>query len=531
MTGRFRLAKYFSFVLLLAVIVLLSLLFFQVMVGFLIPMFLAAILVVIFGPFHHWILKKVGKRKKIAALATTVLIILVVLLPFGVMFGLAAAEARQVVHDFNTSQVLVEISKIRKSIGLNFPANSEFRAIEADFVEMRSGNPYTDADRKTDLDRQQVLLGDIRQNAKKLSANLTSSGDSSATKTAAVRPMDPTWQQFQQEFEQLSQLHQKTQFETDPAKLAQAYPQFHAKVGKTYQTFNDFKNRQLGGKLWTWLREQANPTNEQLIKESQPILAYMRDQLFELGASTTAFLIRMILGIAITVISLYFFLLDGPGMIESIKALSPINDMHEDELIREFAQVSRAVVLATLLSALVQGILGGFGYYFAGLDSIFLLAMVTVCMALVPFVGAASVWVPCCLYLYFVDHSLVAAVGLAVYGILVISFADNIIKPIVLHGQSNMHPLIALLSILGGIATMGPIGLLIGPMIVAFLQSMLKILRRELASMDQQESLGSAPSTLELTRNIPSDIRWKQRPAESPAYVFAGPPLDHIEPA
>ena len=131
-------------------------------------------------------------------------------------------------------------------------------------------------------------------------------------------------------------------------------------------------------------------------------------------------------------------------------------------------------------------------------------------MALVPFVGAASVWVPCCLYLYFVDHSLVAAVGLAVYGILAISFADNVIKPIVLHGQSNMHPLIALLSILGGIATMGPIGLLIGPMIVAFLQSMLRILRRELASIDREESIESVPSSLQLTRNIPEDLRWKQ---------------------
>ena len=524
-------AKYFSFVLLLAVIILLGLLFFKVMVGFLIPMFLAAILVVIFGPTHHWILKQLGHRKKIAALTTTILIIVVVLLPFGLMFVLAAAEARQVVRDFSTSQVLQELTEVRKSIGLDFPSGPEFRAIEGDFMEMRSGNPYSDADRKSELDRQQVLLGNIRQNAKRLSDKLSSVKNSSTSKTGTDRPIDATWQQFQQEFDELLKLHQETQFESDPAKLAQTFPALHAKVGKTFHTFTDFKNRQLGGKLWTWLREQANPTNEQLVKESQPILAYARDQLFELGASTTVFLIRLMLGIAITVISLYFFLLDGPGMIQSIKDLSPIDNLHEDELIREFGQVSRAVVLATLLSALVQGILGGVGYYFAGLDSIFLLAMVTSCLALVPFVGAASVWIPCCLYLYFVDHSLVAAVGLAIYGILAISFADNVIKPIVLHGQSNMHPLIALLSILGGIATMGPIGLLIGPMIVAFLQSMLKILRRELASMDQAESLDQQPSKLELTRNLPGDLRWHYRPADSPAYVLAGPPLDRIETA
>lgn len=521
-------AKYFSFVLLLLVIVLLAILFFKVMVGFLIPMFLATILVVIFGPTHHWILKKMGGRKKLAAITTTILIIVVVLLPFGVMFGLAAVEARQFAREFSTSEMLHDLSKIRKSIGLDFPSATEFRTIESDFMEMRAGNPNNDSARKSELDRQQVLLSDIKHNADKLVTGLTSSGKSSPSKTDQTQQMSSTWNQFQQEFNELLELHQKTQFETDPVQLGQVYPEYQSKIGKTYRSFTDFKNQQLGGKLKTWLREHANPTNEQLVEESQPILTYARDQLFELGASTTVFLIRILLGIAITLISLYFFLLDGPGMIQSIKTLSPIDDLHEEELIDEFGQVSRAIVLATLLSALVQGVLGGVGYYFAGLDSIFLLAMLTSCLALVPFVGAASIWIPCCLYLFFVDHSLAAAIGLAIYGIAVISFADNIIKPLVLHGQSNMHPLIALLSILGGIATMGPIGLLIGPMVVAFLQTLLKILRRELASLDSQESIDCLQSKLELTGNVPTDFQWDCPVAGPPSYVLAGPPLDDL---
>ncbi|MEM9412746.1 MAG: AI-2E family transporter, partial [Planctomycetota bacterium] len=62
---------------------------------------------------------------------------------------------------------------------------------------------------------------------------------------------------------------------------------------------------------------------------------------------------------------------------------------------------------------------------------------------------------------------------------------DNFIKPLVLHGQSNLHPLFALLSILGGVSALGPIGILIGPMIVAFLQTLLKLLQRELVTLDQ----------------------------------------------
>ena len=202
------------------------------------------------------------------------------------------------------------------------------------------------------------------------------------------------------------------------------------------------------------------------------------------------------LGTVVMIISLYFFLRDGPAMIESFKGLSPLEDSHEEELVVEFGNVSRAVIVATLLSALAQGVLGGIGYYFAGLDSIFLLTLLTGCLAMVPFVGAAAVWIPCSLYLFFVDGNVAAAIGLAIYGAAVISMADNFIKPMVLHGTSNLHPLLALLSVLGGVTALGPIGILIGPMIVTFLQTLLKILQRELSSMDSDtnESASAAAS-------------------------------------
>ena len=168
-------------------------------------------------------------------------------------------------------------------------------------------------------------------------------------------------------------------------------------------------------------------------------------------------------------------------MIKTCQQLSPLEDVHEQELVDEFGRVSRAVMVATLLSALAQGLLAGIGFYFTGFESIFLLTMLSAVLALVPFVGAAAVWVPASLYLYFVDGNLWAAIGLAAYGAILVSGADNIIKPFILHGQSNLHPLLALLSVLGGVAVLGPIGILVGPMIVAFLQTLLKILERELA--------------------------------------------------
>ena len=75
---------------------------------------------------------------------------------------------------------------------------------------------------------------------------------------------------------------------------------------------------------------------------------------------------------------------------------------------------------------------------------------------------------------------------MAVYGFGVVSMADNVIKPWILQGQSKLHPLLALLSVLGGVQALGPIGILIGPMVVAFLQVLLMMLQREIMSLDAE---------------------------------------------
>jgi predicted PurR-regulated permease PerM len=141
----------------------------------------------------------------------------------------------------------------------------------------------------------------------------------------------------------------------------------------------------------------------------------------------------------------------------------------------------------------VQGLLAGVGYYFALPDGapIFLLTMLTMGLAIVPFVGAAAVWAPTAAWIYLAQgagdagdsSATMRAILLALYGAGVVSMADNVIKPFVLHGQSNMHPLLALISVLGGVQVLGPIGILVGPMLVAFIQALLTMLNKELKLM------------------------------------------------
>jgi predicted PurR-regulated permease PerM len=233
-----------------------------------------------------------------------------------------------------------------------------------------------------------------------------------------------------------------------------------------------------------------------LVRENREAL---QPRFVQLTSATGGLAIEFLIGLGILIVSVYFFLIDGPAMVRTLMRLSPLDDDYERRLLLEFDRTSRAVVLASVLSALAQGVLATIAYYFAGLDSLVLLFMATSLMALVPFLGAASVWVPCALWLGAVEQQYTEAIALAIFGAVVISSIDNVIKVFVLHGRSQLHPLFALLSVLGGVRVFGPIGILVGPMVVVFLQTLLEILNHELAEQPPSELVDPAaaePSTV-----------------------------------
>jgi predicted PurR-regulated permease PerM len=277
--------------------------------------------------------------------------------------------------------------------------------------------------------------------------------------------------------------------ETEQRLRAEALRARFARIKATYESF---RIDLLGGAVRAWLTDFANPGTRQIESLRATIEQYLRGWLPSVAGHATAIAGSFLLGLAIMTISIFYFLKDGPRMIHAFMRLSPLDDRYEQELLGEFDTVSRAVVLATLLSAVVQGILAGMGYFFVGFQPVVLLTLLTTLFAFVPFVGAAAVWVPASLWLAFVEQRFFAAVALFVYGALIVSMADNVVKPYVLHGQSKLHPLLALLSVLGGVQALGPIGILVGPMVVSFLQALLNILNQELSSLGSEAAKTSA---------------------------------------
>ena len=449
-------SRMISLVVLSIIILVIVVLFFRVMSSFLVPLFLATVLAVLFKPVHRRLQARFPQRKWVPAGLTTAIIVLAVFLPTALVVTLAAFEGVSLASRLDALTLNESLARVRGRLGLDMPLAEQLHEIDASLESMLHEADQPREERREAVEGALARIGRLEEEL-----------DSDE---AGLPPVD------------LAPLRESLQGVADAR--ASSFD-VEAAAREAQRQFVEIKQTLLGGPYRAWLKELANPSKEEIRQISQQAYQAAQEALPRYTGRTTAFLAKLVVGVIITIVAVYFFLADGPAMINTLLRLSPLDDRYERELVAEFDNVSRAVVLATLLSAAAQGLLAGFGYWLAGLDSVFLLILLTTLLAMVPFVGAPVVWVPICLWLWLYEGRIVAAVLLALYGALVVGMVDNLIKPWVLHGQSKLHPLLALLSVLGGVQALGPIGVLVGPMVVVFLRTLLNILHRELASLDR----------------------------------------------
>ncbi len=470
-----------SFAVLIAIIVIIGLLFYKVLIGFFIPVFLAAVLVVVFRPLHRWALEKTGQRERLAAVLTTLLIMLTLLLPVAAVGTAAAVQGLRLLDQNDPKTIALRLSQFRSSLGLEMPAyHVELRTVgeEIDKIVSDTGDSVVSEANPKLLaigQRTKQTLRDLKQVVE------AEAGDSfSLALDDLIDMTDRVGTPNEEEF--------------GATKLAVDL--------KT--KFNSLRTALLGGSMLAFARETANPTKEKIADWVNYSVTYLRPRVLAFTGATGTFIAKLVFGSVILVVTTFFFLVDGPAMLKSIMNLSPLDDAYEQELLLEFDRISRAVVLATVLSAVAQGLTAGIGFYFVGMEYLTLLIMLTTAFAMVPFVGPAIIWIPVSIYLAMNDHMWAAGL-LAAWGVLVVGTIDNVVKAIVLHGQSQLHPLLALLSVLGGVQSLGPIGIVVGPMVVAMLQTLLSILQRELLHFEDTKYVLSTSASSDTLAVAESD--------------------------
>jgi predicted PurR-regulated permease PerM len=176
----------------------------------------------------------------------------------------------------------------------------------------------------------------------------------------------------------------------------------------------------------------------------------------------------------VMVIGLFYLLRDGRKFADFLLAISPLKTSDELDIYQTFIDTGKAVFYGTVLSALGQGILGGVGFFFAGLPSPILWGTLMGFLSLIPFLGAYIVFIPAAIYLFFSGH-VVTAIIFLLYNILIVSTIDNIIKPKVVGAKMHIHTFPVLVAILGGLKFFGIAGLIYGPLILAVFLALLRV--------------------------------------------------------
>lgn len=166
------------------------------------------------------------------------------------------------------------------------------------------------------------------------------------------------------------------------------------------------------------------------------------------------------------VLSMYFLLRDGPRLVREARAiLEGILGPRVHDYLDAIGATTQAVVYALILGAIAQGTVAGVGYFFAGVEAPVLMGAITVLIALIPF-GAPLVWGSLALWM-LVNGNLGHGSFLLVWGLLVVSWVDNLVRPMVISNATRMPFLLVVFGVLGGVLAFGLVGLFIGPVLLA----------------------------------------------------------------
>jgi predicted PurR-regulated permease PerM len=186
--------------------------------------------------------------------------------------------------------------------------------------------------------------------------------------------------------------------------------------------------------------------------------------------------VRAITQLVVMLFLLFFLLRDRAISLISLRAIFPLREDETTELLERVGDTIFATAIGRLAIALVQGILAGLAFWVLGVPGVMLWAFTLTAFAMIPAFGAFLVWGPVAIYLGLNGHWGKAAL-LAVWGGLIVSTIDNILYPILVGSHLRAHTATILISILGGIAVFGPIGIVLGPVIFTIAATLLDIWR------------------------------------------------------
>ncbi|CZF79218.1 AI-2E family transporter [Grimontia marina] len=233
-----------------------------------------------------------------------------------------------------------------------------------------------------------------------------------------------------------------------------------------------------------WLpTDSINP--QELIAKAASTLSSMSSQMLGMSSKILGDVTGVFVNFLLMLFVLFFLLRDHDKIINMLRHVSPLSRSQEDTLLDEAEKVAKSAVLGSFLTALAQGIVGGFAMWLAGFAGLFWGTMMAFA-SFIPVVGTALIWLPAAGYLLLIGQWEWAAF-LAGWGVIIVGSVDNILRPLLMQGNSGMNTLLIFFSLIGGLHVYGLMGLIYGPIIFSLTLVLFRMYETEFHSFLEKQ--------------------------------------------
>src|SRR5262245_26871077 len=236
-----------------------------------------------------------------------------------------------------------------------------------------------------------------------------------------------------------------------------------------------------------WVEAWLGITPQWLLDRAGEAAAGLSTFVAAKGGGVVLGFVEALVTFVLTIFLLFFCFRDSETLVAAFADLLPVEAHERERIVSALGAMLQAIFRGALLCGLIQGATGGLGWGLAGLPSPVLAGSFLALTSLLPVGGTALVWLPGALWLWL-GGSRSAAIFLGVWGAVLTSFvADNVLKPLLMRGAGELHTLVVLLGVFGGLSAFGLLGIFIGPMSLAVALMVLRVLR-ELTAAGQRPS-------------------------------------------
>lgn len=216
--------------------------------------------------------------------------------------------------------------------------------------------------------------------------------------------------------------------------------------------------------------EYVAPYRQQILTTAGDVVNSIGRFLMTSLSNTTRGTVSFLFHFVIALYTMFFLLLDGPGMLRATLDHLPLHTDEKSLLMDRFVSVTRATIKGTIIIGIIQGTTAGLAFWAVGIPNAAFWTVVMAVLSILPLIGSALIWVPASIVL-FASGQVTQALLLATFCAVIVGSIDNVLRPRLVGHDTKMHDIMILFSTLGGLAVVGPLGFILGPVLAGLFVS------------------------------------------------------------